>query len=177
MCAQRYNRRTMNQAIKEAFEELVAAEPEDFQNKLTSLVDTFYNSGGRMPGEIDSFNPLVSGPCPSDDKAAHRLMCSSASLLAIARAGGPTPAGPGIPDLWPNLVKETQAFCREILQALLPEHLSHGGQRDYMAAKGYVFELIDGFDWLDGDNHIPIIGRKWRPPSKSDLLDVDPGDD
>ena len=177
MRAQRYNRRTMIQAIKEAFEELVAAPPEDFQNKLTSLVDTFYNSGGRMLGEIDSFNPLVSGPCPSDDKAAHRVMCSSAALLAIAREGGPCSSGPPIPNLWPNLPRETQVFCRAILQTPIPPHLSHQGLRDLMAAKGHICELIDAFVWLDGDHHIPTMGRKWRPPSKSDMLDGPPGDD
>jgi hypothetical protein len=171
----------MIQAIKDAFEALVDAAPEEFQNKLISLVEKFYNSGGRRPGEIDSFGPLLavdpSEPFPIDEETANRAMCSAAALLEIARAGGPSSTGPPIPELWPNLTKEVHPFCRKILRSPLPKHLSHEGLRDFMAAKGYVCQLIDAFVWLDGDHHIPIIGRNWRPPSKSYLLDGPTGDD
>ena len=174
MRAQRYNRRSMKLAIKDAFEALVAAAPKDFQKKLTSLVDTFYASEGSEAGETTAFAPLqptvLLGPFQGDKKAAHRVMCSAASLFAIARAGGTDFAESGLPKLWPNLATDPQGWCRWIPQSPLPAHLSHEGLVDFMAAKGYVCALADAFDFLEGDYHLKIIERKWRPTSKSGML-------
>jgi hypothetical protein len=171
----------MSLAIKKAFEALVKAAPKNFQKKLASLARIFFRSGGSEPGEIKAFAPLLPigplVPFPSDDKAAHRVMCSAASLLEIAQVGGPGPELPGIPKLWPSITADAQGLCRRILQAPLPKHLSHEGLRNFMAAKGYVCELIDAFGLLDGDHHIPKIGRKWSPTSKSGLLDGPLSDD
>ena len=168
-----------NDRIRDAFEALIAAEPEAFQDKLKSLVKTFYDSGGRRPGEIDSFDPLRPQPedfdpdstFKGDENAAHRVMCTSASPLEIARQRGANYKELGIPELWPSLTADAQGWCRMILKSPIPKHLSDEGLVDLMAAKGYVCTLIDAFDWLNLDRRVTIIGRKGNPPSKSDLLE------